>query len=114
MPPATKEGTMDVNEQDGKLQQAKAKVDAAKDTIHEKVEAGAGRVEDVSHKTESKVATGVAAVKGVLHGLTDQMKKDDVAGTAKAAVERTGEVTREVGKAGAQETKKTKDEIGSG
>ena len=97
---------MDTNEQD-----MKGKIALAKETANQKIQAGTARVEDVSKKTESKVGAGVAAVKGVLTGLTDQMEKEDLGGTAKGAIERTGNVAREVGQAGAQETKKVKDEV---
>lgn len=103
---------MDANEQDGsKIQQAKAKYAQTKEKVNEKVAAGAEKVETGAKKTDSAVATGVAAVKGVLTGLTGELEKQDLGASAKGAIEGTANLAREVGQTGAQETRKTKDEL---
>lgn len=114
---------MDVNEQqdEGMMRQAEAKIQQAPEKAEkvgraatEKIETGVSAIEQKMRKAGAAVATGASVIKGVATGLTDQLQKEDLAGSAKAAAQGTGNVVREVGQTGAEEMKQVKDTMRGG
>lgn len=68
--------------------------------------------DEVREQTQQKVGGMVSKATGAMSTATDRMDKGSRKTTE--ALHKTGETTRDVGKVAVEETRKTKEQVGSG